>query len=111
MVGSISAFNPAAFAASNALARTKTAAAAEDSGLDPSSQTTSAKDTLLAYLKKTPAERMEDNWLRAHGLDAEKLAAMSPEDRAAVMKRMKEDIEDKLKTQTEQRALQVDITV
>ena len=35
---------------------------------------------------------MEDNWLRAHGLDAKKLAAMDQKDREKIMKEIKDDI-------------------
>ncbi|MDR3527527.1 MAG: hypothetical protein P4L57_09625 [Rhizomicrobium sp.] len=109
MVSAIGGFNLATYAATTALARNKTATATDDTGLAAPTPTT-AKDDFLAYMKKTPAQRMEENWLRAHGLSEEKLAAMSPEDRAKVMKEMKDDIEQKLKTQTEQKAQHVDIS-
>jgi cell division inhibitor SulA len=62
-------------------------------------------------MKMTPGERMEENWLRAHGLSREKLAALPPKEREVIMKQMKQDIEKKLKDQTEQKAAKVDITV
>ncbi len=112
MVGSIGGFNPAAFAATTGLTRNKPAAA--DTGAADTVTTPTAKDTFLAYMKETPAQRMVDSWLKAHGLDQKKLDAMKPEDRDAVMKQMKDDIEQQLKTQTEQKAQKaqmVDITV
>lgn len=59
-----------------------------------------AVDDFLAYLKKSLAERMADAWLASHGLDREKLKAMKPEDREAVLKQMAEE----LKLQLEQAA-------
>jgi len=110
MVSSIGGFNPAAFAATSGLARNKAVGSADDSALAPPSAP-SAKDTFLAYMKESPAQRMEDNWLKAHGLDEKKLAAMTPDQRAAVMKQMQTEIADALKTQTEKKAQNVDITV
>jgi hypothetical protein len=52
----------------------------------------SAVDDFLAYMKQSLAERMADAWLAAHGLDREKLKAMKPEDRAAVLKQMAEEL-------------------
>jgi len=63
-----------------------------------------AKQDFLDYAHETPEQRMEDNWLRAHGLDSKKLAAMDPKDRAKIMKEMKDDIEQSLKNQTEAKA-------
>lgn len=93
MISSIGSFNPASFSAASGLNRSNT------SGSDASqtSSAPSAKDVFLDYMKKSPAERMEDAWLKSHGLDEQKLAAMSPEDREKVMKQMKEEIEQSLK--------------
>ena len=55
-----------------------------------------AVDEFLAYMKKTLAERMADAWLAAHGLDRDKLKAMKPEDREAVLKQMAEELKQQL---------------
>lgn len=106
MIGSIGGFDPTAFAASAALARQtaskKNSNQAEQANIG--GNTTSTRDVFLNWMKKSPAERMEDIWLKAHGLSKEKLAAMDPKDREAVMKQMKEDIERQLKDETEAKA-------
>ena len=55
-----------------------------------------AVDDFLAYMKKSLAERMADAWLASHGLDREKLKAMKPEDREAVLKQMAQELKDQL---------------
>jgi acyl-CoA reductase-like NAD-dependent aldehyde dehydrogenase len=57
----------------------------------------SAVDEFLAYMKKSLAERMADAWLAAHGLDREKLKAMKPDERDAVLKQMAEELKQQLK--------------
>jgi acyl-CoA reductase-like NAD-dependent aldehyde dehydrogenase len=56
----------------------------------------SAVDEFLAYMKKSLAERMADAWLAAHGLDREKLKAMKPDERDAVLKQMAEELKQQL---------------
>ena len=56
-----------------------------------------AVDDFLAYMKKSLAERMADAWLASHGLDREKLKAMSPAQREAVLKQMAEELQQQLK--------------
>jgi len=51
-----------------------------------------AVDDFLAYMKKSLAERMADAWLAAHGLDRDKLKAMKPDERDAVLKQMAEEL-------------------
>jgi hypothetical protein len=105
MVGSIGGFNSTSLAVTSALNRTTSAAqSSTPSGLSTKTSSSSATDVFMDYMKKSPAERMEDNWLKVHGLSKEKLAAMSPKDREAVMKQMKTDIENNLKQQTEAKA-------
>ena len=57
---------------------------------------TKAVDDFLAYMKKSLAERMADAWLASHGLDREKLKAMKPEEREAVLKQMARELKDEL---------------
>lgn len=108
MIGGIGGTDIAAFAASSAITR-NAKAAAPASDLTATTSGSDAKTVFKNYMKMTPAERMEENWLKAHGLSREKLAAMSPEDREAVMKQMKEDIERAAKEKAEKGAM-VDIT-
>jgi len=107
MIGSVGAFNATSFAAATSLSRSS--ASADSSSLQSTTQTPSAEDTFKAYMKMTPAERMEDAWLKSHGLTKEKLAAMSPTERENVMKQMKTEIEQNLKQKTEQKGQQVDV--
>jgi len=107
MIGSIGGFSATTFAATSALGRTSSSAAS--SSLSTATQCGWAEDTFKNYMKMTPAERMEDSWLKSHGLSKEKLAAMSPEDREKVMKQMKDEIEQNLKLQTEQKGKVVDL--
>ncbi|GAA0538858.1 hypothetical protein GCM10008941_18230 [Rhizomicrobium palustre] len=102
MVGSIGSFNPASFAASSALTR-KPAKQADD--LSAAVSQPDAKASFREYMKMSPAERMEENWLKSHGLSKEKLAAMSPEERDKVMKQMKDEITQALKEKAEKGAM------
>lgn len=73
------------------------------SGLSDSSKVAagnSAVDEFLAYMKKSLAERMADAWLAAHGLDREKLKAMKPAEREAVLKQMAEELKQQLQQAT-----------
>jgi hypothetical protein len=63
-----------------------------------------AVDDFLAYLKKSLAERMADAWLASHGLDREKLKAMKPEDREAVLKQMAEELKLQLQQAAAEKA-------
>jgi hypothetical protein len=106
MVGSIGGFNAVNFAATAGLNRP----AKSESSLDSATTTKpDAADTFMAYMKESPAERMVDNWLKSHGLDKDKLDAMSPADRDAVTKQMQQEIKDQLKQQTESKGAVVDL--
>ena len=59
-----------------------------------------AVDEFLAYMKKSLAERMADAWLAAHGLDRDKLKAMKPDEREAVLKQMAEELKQQLQQAT-----------
>jgi hypothetical protein len=79
-----------------------------NSGAAPSGVTAKEKpagsaavDDFLAYMKKSLAERMADAWLAAHGLDREKLKAMKPAEREAVLKQMAEELKQELQQATE----------
>jgi hypothetical protein len=109
MINSIGGAGFANFAVSSAYTRNKSSASSSDLGQAASAP--SAKDQFRKYMQMSPAERMEENWLRSHGLSKEKLDAMSSEQREAVIKQMKDDIEHKLQDQAAQKATQVDISV
>lgn len=55
-----------------------------------------AAQTFLNYMKETPAQRMEDAWLAAHGLTRKELDAMTPAQRLAVEKKMEQDIKNEI---------------
>lgn len=57
--------------------------------------------SFLEYMNKTPAERMEDAWLRQHGLTREQLAALPPEERKKIIDEMKEDIKRQVEESVE----------
>jgi uncharacterized membrane protein len=63
---------------------------------DSKPASSSAVDDFLAYMKKSLAERMADAWLAAHGLDREKLKAMKPDERDAVLKQMAKELKDQI---------------
>lgn len=63
----------------------------------PGSTLTTAESQFMDYMKKTPQERLEEDWLKRHGLTKEKLAQMSPAERQAVMDQMKKEIEEQMK--------------
>lgn len=60
-----------------------------------------AKQEFLAYMQKTPAQRMREAWLKSHNLTEEQLDAMPPEQRQAIEKQMADEIKEKLKQQAQ----------
>ncbi|HVY13273.1 MAG TPA: hypothetical protein VHB73_06900 [Alphaproteobacteria bacterium] len=60
-------------------------------------------DQFLNFAKQTPAERLQEAWLKSHGYTKEKLAAMTPEQRDAVAKQMARDIAQQTKEAAENR--------
>lgn len=102
MISSIGGFDAASFAVSASLRRQQQPVAAPDNKPQTGKiGAQNAEDIFLDYMKKSPAERMQDQWLKAHGLTKEKLASMSPKEQEAVMKQMQDDIEESLKRQAE----------
>ncbi len=57
----------------------------------------SPADEFREFMKKSAGERMVDQILKSMGLSAEDVAAMSPEERAGVMAKVQEIIEEKLR--------------
>lgn len=76
------------------------AASAGSGGLSAVPQP-SAKDEFLAWAKMTPGERMRANMLSSMGLDENKLAAMSEEEREKIEAKIKEMIEVKVREDME----------
>lgn len=58
----------------------------------------------MDFMKLTPAQRMEEQWLRSHGLTRKDLESMSPEKRDAIKKQMAQEIEDAMKRKTKAKA-------
>jgi hypothetical protein len=73
------------------------------SGLDTSSSASGllsddpAVQDFQNFMTETPAQRMQDAWLRQHGISAADFAAMSPDDKQKLLDQMKQEIEAKLK--------------
>ncbi len=59
--------------------------------------------SLMKFFKMSPAEKMQYTWLNAHHLTKEKLAAMTPDERAAVQKQMETEIQQKAREDTEKK--------
>jgi hypothetical protein len=51
----------------------------------------------LDYMKETPAQRFEDNWLAAHYLTREQYDAMPPQQREAIQKQMASELKEQAK--------------
>jgi hypothetical protein len=108
MVDSIGGFSATNYVASAGLNRP--AAKPDTDLIGTETKQPSAAETFKKYMAKSPAERMVENWLKAHKLDEEKLKAMKPEEREAIMKQMHAEIEQNLKNQTEKKGDLVDVT-
>ena len=54
----------------------------------------SAADQFLDYMKKTPEERLRDKILKALGLSEEDVASMSPDERIALEKKIRDIIKE-----------------
>lgn len=66
-------------------------------GLDESkAPKANAEDEFLAYMKKTPEERLRDSILKSMGMTEEDLEGMPPEQRQAIEKKIAEIIKEKL---------------
>ncbi|HTZ77396.1 MAG TPA: hypothetical protein VMC10_05800 [Stellaceae bacterium] len=59
----------------------------------------SAAQSFLKYMNETPAQKLEDAWLKEHNLTRAQLDAMPPAQREAIEKEMAADIQQKLKQQ------------
>lgn len=71
-------------------------AAPQSAAAPTAAKSNTAADEFLAYMKKSSAERIQEAWLAAHGLTKEKLAAMKPDERDAVLEQMAKEIKDQV---------------
>jgi hypothetical protein len=60
-----------------------------------------AEQKFLNFMKETPAQQLEDQWLAAHHLTRKDLEAMPAKQREAILKQMEAEIKQQLKQQTE----------
>lgn len=65
----------------------------------------SPKEEFLAYMEKTPAERMAEAWLKARGISPEELEQMPPEEREVIEKQMAEDIKRQMEQEAREKAV------
>ena len=63
-----------------------------------------ARENFLAYMKKTPEQRMREAVLKEMGLTEEDLKAMSPEEREATEAKIAERIKDRMELQEQKKA-------
>jgi TPP-dependent pyruvate/acetoin dehydrogenase alpha subunit len=64
---------------------------------------TGARKEFSDYMKKSPAEQMRDQILKAMGLTEDQLKAMPPEKRAAIEEKIKEMIKTKVEEAQEKK--------
>ena len=58
----------------------------------------------MKYMSMSQAEKLQAAWLAQHGIKKEDLDKMSPEDREKVLRKMRQDIADEIKRETEDKA-------
>lgn len=69
---------------------------------------TAVENEFLKWAKMSPGERMRADILSSMGLDADKVAAMSPEEQKKVEDKVREMIEEKLRQGAKKPGLLVD---
>ncbi len=103
------ATNP--YAQTRAASQTRSAASgATDESASSSASKTSAADAFLAEAKKTPAQRIREDWLARHKMSEEDLKTMDDKQREAVEKDIAEEIKRKLTGQDSQRGAVVNLS-
>lgn len=55
-----------------------------------------AVQAFMKYMNESTAQKFEDAWLASHGLTEAKLKAMTPEQRAGVIKQMEQDMKQRI---------------
>lgn len=96
--------NPYSVPTGTANASTRTAKA------DPEKEHDDVVQLFLAEARKTPAERLREDWLKAHNLTEDSLAEMPAEQREAIEKSIAEEIKRQLTNRSDQRGALVDLT-
>ena len=93
-IGATSSYIPAF--ASNATTGTTKASGDNLSSFAPSKANT-PQEELLWFLKMSPAEKMQYQWLASHKISMQDLSSMSSEDRAALLKQMATELAERAK--------------
>jgi len=99
----ISRINPS-FSGAQALNHT-------NNGKQPTSDTSQALSPsedaafqeLIDYFFESPAQRIIDNWLRAHHITKEQFNAMPPEQQEAIRRQIAREIKDRCEEKTKER--------
>ncbi|MFD1623646.1 hypothetical protein [Azospirillum griseum] len=104
------ATNP--YAQTRASSRTSSTAAGttDESASGSSASKTSAADAFLAEARKTPAQRIREDWLARHKMSEDDLKTMDDKQREAVEKDIAEEIKRKLTGQDSQRGAVVNLS-
>ncbi len=76
----------------------------------PASKAAKEVDDFLAEAKKTPAQRIRDDWLARHKMTEEDLASMPAEKREAIEKEIAEEMKRKLTGDDAKRGAVVNLT-
>jgi hypothetical protein len=101
-VGSSGGFFPSA-ASRPAQAAAQSANQNDGLAADTANASDSAVQDFLNYAKESPAQRMVDDWLKAHGLTKEELDKMPPDKREAIEKQMAADIKKQIEEQMQKK--------
>lgn len=83
--------------------------ASQGSG-EPATKTASAADAFLAEAKKTPAQRIREEWLARHKMSENDLRAMDDKKREAAEKEIAEEIKRRLTGKDAQRGALINAT-
>ncbi|HEY0526608.1 MAG TPA: hypothetical protein VGD08_24660 [Stellaceae bacterium] len=75
----------------------------QPSGQNASAASDQVKNDFLKFARMSPAERIRDAYLRAHGLTEDDLKAMSPEKRKAIEDEIQKEIKDSIQRNTEKK--------
>jgi len=78
-----------------------------------SSNTTGLSDTeqkFLTEMRKSPAQRIREQWLKAHNLTEDDLADKSPEERKAIEYTIAEEIKKKVTGDSDRRGAMLDVS-
>lgn len=74
----------------------QTNAATPSPAQDAQQTSKDAADWFLTFMRESPAQQMEDEWLKQHGLTRAQLDSMPTAQREAIIKQMQQDIKKKM---------------